>query len=229
MRERVPPACPSCHPDSISSACSSIVLSSTMPSPRLGGDRAQGLAPIARGAGRCRGTTIRETGSNRERSARPAKSSSRAAAAAGAMPVLGSTRPRYMIRSARIQVLFSRWASATAFCTARASSSGRFRASGARGRVSCAVMPHRRRDRRQRDAGRARELVRPSLMQLCKVQRAVLRLARGEVRRLCELRQFPLRRRAAMALLELRRAARRSAVMDSRREENRRSSFRRCP
>ena len=33
----------------------------------------------------------------------------------------------------------------------------------ARGRVSCGVMPYRRRDRRQRDAERARELVRPSL------------------------------------------------------------------
>ena len=43
-------------------------------------------------------------------------------------------------------------------------------------------------------------------MQLREVQRAVLRLARGEVRRLRELRQFPLRRGAAVPLLEPRRA-----------------------
>ena len=35
----------------------------------------------------------------------------------------GRTRPRYLIRSARVQALFSCWARATAFCAARASSS----------------------------------------------------------------------------------------------------------
>ena len=39
------------------------------------------------------------------------------------MPDLGSTLPRYLIRSARVQVLFSCWASATAFCAAWLSSS----------------------------------------------------------------------------------------------------------
>ncbi|MGO8895115.1 MAG: hypothetical protein ACLQB1_36270, partial [Streptosporangiaceae bacterium] len=35
----------------------------------------------------------------------------------------GRTRPRYLITSARVQVLFSCWASATAFSAARDSSS----------------------------------------------------------------------------------------------------------
>ena len=39
------------------------------------------------------------------------------------MPVRGSTRPRYLITSARVQVLFSCWASATAFCAAWRTSS----------------------------------------------------------------------------------------------------------
>jgi hypothetical protein len=62
-------------------------------------------------------------GSNSERSARSARPSSRAAAVAGSRPVLGRTRPRYLTRSARVQVLFSCWASATAFCAASLSSS----------------------------------------------------------------------------------------------------------
>jgi hypothetical protein len=54
------------------------------------------------------------------------------------------------------------------------------------------------------------------------IQRAVLGLAGGEVRRLRELRQFTLGRFAAVALRELSARVRRSAVIDSRREENRR-------
>ena len=63
------------------------------------------------------------TGSNSDRKARSARSSSSAAAAAGSRPDLGSTRPRYLIRSARVQVLFSCCASATAFCAPRLRSS----------------------------------------------------------------------------------------------------------
>ena len=61
----------------------------------------------------------RSPGSNSESSARSAGSSILAATAAGAMPVLASMRPRYLIRSARVQVLPSRWASAAALSTRR--------------------------------------------------------------------------------------------------------------
>ena len=127
------------------------------------------------------------------------------------LPDRGSTRPRYLIRSARVQVLFSCWASATAFCAARVSSSSLTGTGpGSRGpRVrgpAAAAVPHRRRDRRQRDAERARELVRPARVQLREIQRAFLRRARGEIRRLREVRELALRRRAAVALLEPRRA-----------------------
>jgi hypothetical protein len=57
-------------------------------------------------------------------------------------------------------------------------------------RMAASGVPHRRRDRRQRDAERARKSVTPSVVQLREVQRAVFRLARGEVRRLGELRQL---------------------------------------
>ena len=63
-------------------------------------------------------------------------------------------------------------------------------------------MPDRWRDRRQRDAERARELVRPARLRLREIQRAVLGVARGEVRRLRELRELALGRRAAVPLLE---------------------------
>ena len=69
---------------------------------------------------------------------------------------------------------------------------------------SAAVVPYRWRDRRQAHAERARELVRPACVQLREVQRAVLGVARLEVGRLREARQFALRRLAADALLELR-------------------------
>src|SRR5690242_8042011 len=72
------------------------------------------LRGTSAGSGACR----QATGSNSERSARSARFSSRAAAAAGSRPVRGRTRPRYLIRSARVQVPFSCWASATAFCAA---------------------------------------------------------------------------------------------------------------
>ena len=79
---------------------------------------------------------------------------------------------------------------------------------GPRGRAPAraAAVPHRRRDRRQVHAERARELVRPSLVQLRKIEGFFFGGARGEVRRLRELREFALRRRAAVALLEPRRA-----------------------
>ena len=145
------------------------------------------------------------------RSARSARSSSSAAAAAGSMPDRGSTRPRYLIRSARVQVLLSCCASATAFCAARRTSSWLGTGPGSpgprvRARVPAAVVPHRRRDRRQAHAESARELVRPARVHLRDIQRAVLGGARGEVRRLREPRQLALRRRAAVVLLEPRRA-----------------------
>ena len=67
-------------------------------------------------------------------------------------------------------------------------------------------MPYRRRDRRQAHAERARELVRPPGVDLRDIQRAVLGFARLEVGRLREMRQLTLRRRAAVLLLEPRRA-----------------------
>ena len=47
------------------------------------------------------------------------------AAGPGSIPERGSSGPRYLITSARFHVLFSCWASATAFCAARATSSSR--------------------------------------------------------------------------------------------------------
>ena len=88
--------------------------------------RAAGRCCARRRAASCAGTSAgsgasrQATGSNSERSARSARSSSSAAAAAGSLPVRGRTRPRYLITSARVQALFSCWASATAFCAARA-------------------------------------------------------------------------------------------------------------
>ena len=76
-----------------------------------------------RGTSTASGASRQITGSNSERGARSARSSIMDAVAPGSMPVLGSTRPRYLIRSARVQVLLSCWASATAFCAAGASSS----------------------------------------------------------------------------------------------------------
>ena len=74
-----------------------------------------------------------------------------------------------------------------------------------RGAAGCAV-PDRWRDRRQAHAERARELVRPARVHLRDIQRAVLRVARLEVGRLREMRELALGRRAAVALLEPRRA-----------------------
>ena len=71
-----------------------------------------------------------------------------------------------------------------------------------RGCVSGRVVPDRGRDRRQRDAERARELVRPARVQLREVQRAVLRRARLEVRRLREVRELTLGWFASVPLLE---------------------------
>jgi hypothetical protein len=65
-------------------------------------------------------------------------------------------------------------------------------------------VPHGWRNFGERDAEAARELVRSACVELREVERAVLDLARGEVRRLAELREFALRRRAAVVLLELR-------------------------
>ena len=82
-----------------------------------------------------------------------------------------------------------------------------FRAGRVRGRAASCAMPHRRRNRRQRDAERPRELVRPARVQLREIQRGVLGVARREVRRLREVRELALGRRAAVPLLEPRRAA----------------------
>ena len=68
-------------------------------------------------------------------------------------------------------------------------------------------MPHRRRDRSQAHAEGPRELVRPARVRLREIQRAVLGVARREVRRLREVRELALGRRAAVPLLEPRGAA----------------------
>ena len=125
----------------------------------------------------------------------------------------GRTRPRYLTTSARVHALLSCCASATAFCAARASSSSEREPGPARPRVARAAA---RRlwpcqtdgaTERQAHAERARELVRPARVRLREIQPAVLRVARGEVRRLREVRELALGRRAAIPLLEPRRAA----------------------
>ncbi len=82
-----------------------------------------------------------------------------------------------------------------------------FRAGCVRGRAAGCAVPYRWRDRREAHAKRARELGRPARVDLRDIQRAVLRDARLEVRRLRELREFALRGLAAVVLLELRGAA----------------------
>ena len=74
-------------------------------------------------------------------------------------------------------------------------------------RVAGGCVPDRGSDRGERDAERPRELVGPARVQLLGVERAFLAPARGEVRRLRELRQLPLRRGATVTLLEPRGAA----------------------
>jgi hypothetical protein len=81
------------------------------------------------------------------------------------------------------------------------------RAACARARGSALAVPDRRRDRRQRDAQGTRELVRPARVRRREIQRAFLRRARGEVGRLRQMRELALGRRAAVPLLEPRRAA----------------------
>ncbi len=76
-----------------------------------------------RGTSAGSGASRQATGSNCDHSTRSARSSSKAVAAAGSRPDRGRTRPRYLIRSARVQADFSCWASATAFCAAWLSSS----------------------------------------------------------------------------------------------------------
>ena len=75
------------------------------------------------------------------------------------------------------------------------------RAARARG-CAAAIVPHRRRHRRQAHAERAGELVRPSSMEFREVERFLFRGARLEVRCLRELRHLALGRLAAVALLE---------------------------
>ena len=82
------------------------------------------------------------------------------------------------------------------------------RAARVRGRAAGRGMPHRRRDRGQAHAERARELVRPARVRLRDIQRAVLRVARLEVGRLREVREFALRRRAAVAAARIARRGR---------------------
>ena len=106
----------------------------------------------------------------------------------GALVLLGQ-RDRLLRRPAHLELAEDR--------------AGIARAARARTRVSsAAVVPHRWRDRRQAHAERARELVGPACVELREVQRAVLGVARLEVGRLREPRQFALRRLAADALLE---------------------------
>jgi len=77
------------------------------------------------------------------------------------------------------------------------------RAARARVRARAAsAVPYRWRDRRQAHAERARELVRPALVQPGEIQRAVFGVARGEVRRLREMRELALGRLASVLLLE---------------------------
>ena len=109
----------------------------------------------------------------------------------GALLLLGQ-RDRLLRRPAHLQLAGDR--------------AGTARAARPRARVSPAVVPHRRRDRRQAHAEGARELVRPARVYLREVERAVLGVARLEVGRLREPRQLALRRLAAQSLLELRRA-----------------------
>ena len=81
------------------------------------------------------------------------------------------------------------------------------RAARMRGRAArTRVVPHRRRDRLQAHAEAAREQVRPARVRLRQIQRAGLGRARGEVRRLRQPRQLALGGRAAVLLLEPRRA-----------------------
>ena len=72
--------------------------------------------------------------------------------------------------------------------------------------MSGRVVPDRWRDRRQRDAERARELIGPACVQLREVQRAGLGGARFEVRCLREVRELALGWFASVPLLEPRRA-----------------------
>jgi hypothetical protein len=81
------------------------------------------------------------------------------------------------------------------------------RAAHARARVAAPAVPDRWRERCQAHAEGARELVRPARVRLREIQRAVLRIARLEVRRLRQVRELALRWRAAVPLLEPRRAA----------------------
>src|ERR1017187_8938683 len=154
------------------------------------------LRPSARsklaGTSTASGASRQMTGSNSPRRARSARLSSSAAAAAGSWPVRGRTRPRYLITSARVQALLSCWASATAFCAARAiSSCVRPGLSGVC--VYAAALGH------TEGTG---ELVCPARVQLRDVQRATLGGACLEVGRLRELRELALGRRAAVVLLE---------------------------
>src|SRR6185312_4391056 len=160
-----------------------------------------------RGTSAGSGASRHATGSNSDRSDRSARSSSRRRPQAGlsrtgqdsaqvldqvstgpgALFLLGQ-RNRFLRRLAQLELADRGWAG-----TARI----------ARVRASGAAVPYRRRDRRQRDAERARELVRPARVQLREIQRALLRRARLEVRRLREARELALGRLASVALLEL--------------------------
>src|SRR5208282_3122058 len=127
------------------------------------------LRGTSTGSGACR----QATGSNSDRSARLARSSSRAAAAAGSMPDRGSTRPRYLIRSAGPGALFLlgqryRFLRRLAHLELAGDRAGVARA--ARTRSCAAAVPYRWRDRREAHAEGAGELVRPSLMQLREIQ-----------------------------------------------------------
>ena len=138
----------------------------------------------------------------------------------GRVPVgRGRTRPRYLITSARVQALFPA-ALAPPPSAPRApapprSGTRRPRRARARprGRLQHATPTARPRPGSRRACARACP---PAGVRLRDIQRAVLRVARLEIGRLREVREFALRRRAAVLLLELR-----GAGCDARRQSKR--------
>ena len=139
-------------------------------------------------------------------SARSARSSSSAAAAAGSRPVRGRTRPRCLIRSARVNVLLSCCASASAFCAARASSSSGGPAIAApRGcaaaRLAAACQTDGATEARLTPRVRASLSAHPACS-CAKSSAPSLACAGGEVRRLRELRELALGGLAVVPLRE---------------------------
>ena len=194
--------------------------------------RRQTLRPSARsrprGTSAGSGASRQMTGSNSEPSARSARSRSSAAAWSGSLPDRGSTRPRYLTRSARVQVLFSCCASATACCAARLSRSSDGTVSGASpSLVRCAGLraPACHTDGATSASRTPRLRASRSAQSACNcsassVASLDLRVAKFDACANCASsrwdgpRPYCCSNRAARP--------RRSAVIDSRREENRR-------